>query len=118
MLAILGLTFASCAALAQEKQEITVTAPRVVHQTIGRSSTTGAPIEQTSISRPVSYSDLDLSKPSGATILRKRVEDISKSLCQELDQLYPLEPKDPGCVPRAVNGATDQIDRAIAAAKK
>ena len=107
-------------ASSQPLEEVTVTAPREVHQTYisGRSPTTGAPIEVTTISRLVSYADLDRAKPSGATALRSRIDDTAKDLCQELDKLYPLEPKDRSCVKKAADAAMEQADKAIAAARR
>lgn len=91
-------------AQAQPIETVTVTAPRIVHQTIvtGRSSTTGAPIEETTISRVVSYADLDLAKAADADAFKARVEDAARDLCAELDKLYPLEPKDPSCARTSV----------------
>jgi UrcA family protein len=111
---------ASDSALSQQIEEVTVTAPRQVHQTyvVGRSPSTGAPIEVTTISRAVSYADLDLSKPSGAAELRSRIDDTAKGLCKELDKLYPMEPKDRSCVKKAADGAMEQADKVIAAASK
>ncbi len=108
----------SGSAWCQQIEEITVTAPRQVHQTyvVGRSPTTGAPIEVTTISRAVSYADLDLAKPSGAAKLRNRIDDTAKDLCKELDKLYPMEPKDRVCAKKADDGAMEQADKAIAAA--
>lgn len=109
-----GLVVANSAAIAQPIEEVIVTAPRTVHQTIGRSSITGAPIELISIARQVSYADLDLSKTSDANELEKRVDDTARDLCQELDKMYPLEPKDRNCVSKASDDARKQVDAAIA----
>ena len=75
-------------------------------------------IEETSISRTVSYADLDLVKASDADELRTRVRDTAKDLCTELDKLYPLEPKDPDCVRKSVDRAMVQADNAIEDARK
>lgn len=115
-----GFMIANTAAYSQPVEEVTVTAPRVVKQTVvtGRSFATGAPIEETSISRTVSYADLDLVKTSDADELRTRVRDTAKDLCTELDKLYPLEPKDPDCVRKSVDRAMVQADNAIEDARK
>lgn len=115
-----GLAIASTAALSQPIEEVTVTAPRIVQQKVvtARSSSTGAPVEETTISRIVSFSDLDLSKAADADELRARVRTTAKDLCAELDQLYPFEPKDPACARKSAERAMVQADNAIADARK
>ncbi|MBU6444500.1 MAG: UrcA family protein [Alphaproteobacteria bacterium] len=118
-----ALAVSLCVAIpasSQQIEEVTVTAPRQVHQTyvVGRSPSTGAPIEVTTISRVVSYADLDLGTPPGAAELRSRIDATAKDLCRELDKLYPMEPKDRSCIKKAADGAMEQADKVIAAASK
>jgi UrcA family protein len=97
---------------AQAPEEVTVTAPRVVHQTVGRSSTTGAPIEVTSISREVKFADINLSTPSGEAAVKERITQTARGMCKELDKMYPLEQRDPDCARKAIRDAMKQVDKA------
>lgn len=117
-LACAGFTLAGGLAVAQEPEEIIVTAPRAVHEQIGRSPSTGAPIERITLTRHVSYADLDLAKTADADELKTRVGDMAKKACKQLDSLYPLLPSDPACVRSATDGAMEQVTQAIAAATK
>lgn len=117
-----GLLVANSSAIAQPADgsapQITVTGSRVVKQTIGRSATTGAAIEVVKIGREVSYGDLNLSTHAGVTKLEDRVKATAKDLCEELNKLYPLEPKDPECVAKATDAAMNQVKAAADAASK
>ncbi|MDE2463602.1 MAG: UrcA family protein [Alphaproteobacteria bacterium] len=114
LLMITGLSVAH----AQPAETVTVTVPRSVQQTIiaGRSPSTGAPIEETTIARTVSYSDLDLAKTADANELKARVEAAAKDVCMELDKLYPFEDKDPTCAEKSAEKAMVQVDTAISEA--
>lgn len=116
----MGLFLTSTSGRAQSIEEITITAPRVVHETIvaGRSPSTGAPIEETTISRVITFKDLDLTKSSGAEALRSRVRQTARDLCAELDKLYPFETRDPMCVRTSSDRAMVQAENAIAEAKR
>jgi len=115
-LAGIGLAILAGPATAQPTEEITITAPRVVHEQVGRSPSTGAPIERISLTRQVDYSDLDLTKPADADELEKRVSDTAKEACKQLDSLYPLTPPDPTCIGKATDGGMAQAKAAIDAA--
>jgi len=115
-LAGIGLAILAGPAAAQPTEEITITAPRVIHEQVGRSPSTGAAIERISLTRQVSYADLDLTKPAGAAELEKRVGDTAKEACKQLDSLYPLAPKDPTCIDKATDGGMKQAKAAIDAA--
>ena len=107
---------------AEELDEITVTAARAGHEAIdktvvGRSSSTGAPIEHLTLTWSVAYTDLDLGTQSGANVLEKRIHTRAEAVCRELDRLLPLVPDDrASCVKGAVEGAMSQAHRVIAAA--
>ena len=53
-----------------------VESPKVVRETIGRSSS-GAREEQISLSHRIIYSDLDLTKSAEAEVLRTRLRDAA-----------------------------------------
>jgi len=102
MLAALGVSLcgfvsASSPAVAQSpsseaSEEVIIRAPYVVRrEPVTRA---GAPSgfsnpEVISLSRTVSYADLDLSKASGIAELEMRVRNTAKEVCQELSRRYP-----------------------------
>ena len=103
---------------------ITITASRmgrsaVTTQTVGRSSSTGAPIERLTLTWSVPFTDLDLSTHSGATELQKRVNARAQAVCQELDRLFPLGDRGgASCVKEAAAGGLAQADKLIATAEQ
>jgi UrcA family protein len=93
-------------------EEITIVAPRVVQRKVVGRTTIGAPIEVISLSRPVSYADLDLSTQEGRAELRKRIENTAKAACKELDVMYPDSmfqpiPAEQNCVKNASSQAME-----------
>lgn len=74
LLAAGGLAAAATPAAAQVVEEITV---------MGRMGPDGRP---TSLSRTVSYRDLDLTTPYGEEELRRRIRDTARDLCSELGE--------------------------------
>jgi UrcA family protein len=120
-LAALGVAMLGGSALAQQAapvQEVTVQAERATSTVVGRSGSTGAPIELIELRHRVSYADLDLATHAGATALEKRVTDAGAAACKELDKLYPLEPKEANCAKKAADGAMPQVHAAVAAAEQ
>jgi UrcA family protein len=73
-----------------------------------------------SLSQPVSYADIDLSKPGGAAELEKRINDMAHNVCRKLSQRYPRTLHqlyiDKDCVKSAVDQAMPAARRVIAAA--
>jgi UrcA family protein len=117
LLVATGLAMVSALAVTQESNEVTVEAARTVRQT--ERTYTGTPVELISLTRRVSYSDLDLTSHAGATELEKRVNDTAKAACKQLDTLYPLtSPGGDPCVKNAVTDAMKQAHAAIDAAEK
>lgn len=105
-------------ALADNLKAITIGAGVMTRSVIGR-STIGAPIEEATITRRVSYADLDLTTRTGAAELRRRVRDTARIACQQLDALYPAEDQNaPECISTAVAAATPQVKSAIAAVRR
>ena len=117
--------FASDSALAQEKvifsggatsAEVTVIAPRLLIRKLGRDAV-GVPTEVVSLTRHVTYADLDLRKPADAQTLEKRVDDMAKVACDQLAALYPMAaPESPDCIREATDGAMRQVHASIDAA--
>jgi UrcA family protein len=114
---LLGTGALSGAVIAAEQlQEVSVQGSRIVRQVVAYSPTTGAPVESVSLTRPVQHSDLDLSTPKGAHELENRVASEAKSLCEELDKLFPLTPSDRTCLKKATDGGMGMAQKLIAAA--
>ena len=116
-----GLLIANGQAVAQTN-EITVTAPHVVHQPGGHTPG-GVPVEVVTIAHHVSYADLDLTTQAGQTALDSRIADSAKQACDQLEALYPpaqfpVDPANKDCLKTAVDGALAQAATAIAAAHK
>lgn len=68
-----------------------------------------------SLSRDVSYSDLDLRSREGARELRVRVDEMARDVCRELRDTYPLR-EQPGatkCYEGAYRDAIVKADAAI-----
>ncbi len=120
---VLGVLATGGAVVAETLEEITVTATRmgreaVTKKVVGRSPSTGAPIEHLTLTWSVGYSDLDLSKRHGAIELDRRVHARAKAVCAELDRLFPLTPPDgASCAKDAEAPALDQAHKLIAAAE-
>lgn len=94
--------------------ELTVVAPRLVRQEVGREPATGSPVELVSLTRRVSYSDLDLALHANVLELERRIEATAREACVQLARLFPLsDPKTPDCVAEAVAGARAQAQQAV-----
>lgn len=91
----------------------------VVSKKIISMSSSGVPTEEVTVTRRISYADLDLNTHAGTLALKRRVEEAARLACKQLDELYPLEqPAAPSCVKDALTAANSQVDAAIAAAQR
>jgi UrcA family protein len=116
MAAAAACTLAGASAYGQAMEVVTVEAVREI--IVGKSAI-GAPIKELSIRSRVSYADLDLSTPDGVAKLEQRVKDTAISTCKELKVQIPAEGStEEKCIKEAIDGATPQIQAAVAAAKK
>ncbi len=120
-LAAVGIISTSGLAFAQTQTssptEITITGERT-SKIVGRTST-GVPIEEMTLTRKVSYSDLDLASSAGASELEKRVHETAKELCAKLDKLNPLaQPSGKECIRKATDPALAEAHAAITAAQQ
>ena len=117
----IALAMASAAAVAQQADQTpnAKIADGKVHETLDRISYTGIPIERLEVDLPVSYANLDLTTPSGAAELKRRVTDAAKEACARVDRADPvdLSDSDETCVRTATNGGMKQANSAIAAAR-
>ena len=117
---LLGASLLAAPAFAQSQAvgEVTVVAPHAVRKTVGTTSS-GIPIELVSLSRQVSYSDLDLTTAAGVGALKDRVVQTAKEACADLDRIFPsdlTEPANQDCVKSASEGGLAQVDLIMAAA--
>ncbi len=117
-----GFTLGGGAALGQQKdtsiEEITIQAPRLVqHKAVRGIGPTNT--ELVSLTRRVTYGDLDLALHSDVMELEKRISDTAKEACEQLAKMYPFSaPNTPDCVKEAMASAKAQTDEVIAAAAK
>ena len=102
-------------------EEVIVTAPRILRrETIDR-SIGGGTVEQVTLTRRVSYADLDLKKPADVDELGRRVDAMAHEACQLLVDIKPVadaEPSESECIRRAIAGAKTQVDAAVTAANQ
>ncbi len=114
---LLGLCLSTSALADNRLPSITVEA--VVSKAVVGRSPIGAPVEQATLTRRVSYADLDLTAYAGATTLKRRVREAAGEACRKLDNVYPLEDRQARtCVENAVANASRQVNRAIANAQQ
>jgi UrcA family protein len=98
--------------------QITVIAPRLVRQEVGRTNS-GAPVEMISLTRRVDYKDLDLKQQVSVAELETRVKEVAEEACAQLARAYPLsDPQTPDCVKDAVQKAMVGVKAAVAAANR
>jgi UrcA family protein len=106
-LVLVALTFPlALPAFAQEPSEnVTVFAPYVVKKT--STGMTRNRVTTVSMSRKVSFSDLDLSTAEGKAALESRVKETAANVCKELDRRYPSQSvdEDKNCVQEAIDEA-------------
>jgi UrcA family protein len=101
---------------------VTVYAPFVVrHKPVGTMMSKNAGLELMSVSRTVSFHDLNLGKQIDADMLENRVHRAAVDACAELGKRFPASvympvPPKQDCVGNAVSGAMVSVKQLIAAA--
>jgi UrcA family protein len=72
-----------------------------------------------SLTRQVSYSDLNLNSRAGARELRARVRDTAREICSQLSDAYPVreQPGEPKCYETAYKSGMTHADEAIHAVR-
>ncbi len=107
-------------AVAQQIQEVTVQASRVVEQKQVGQTPSGIPIIDMSLAYGVSYADLDLVSHDGVVKLERRVNDAAQKACKELSRQFPLvtTPTDAECAKAASEKAMVKVHELAAAAAK
>jgi UrcA family protein len=90
--------------------EVVIVSPHFHAQT----NRLNAPPEGISISRPVSYADLDLRTGRGAHELRVRVRSMAARICDDLRSVYPvaIAPHEP-CIRSVLNDSMPKAEAAI-----
>jgi len=112
-----GLAITISPAIAQPMEEVVVSAPPVYQEITGRPSSTTGPSERITVTHYISYADLDLKTQAGVAELESRVKSSAKTVCEQLDKLYPLIRPDQNCVRKAADGGMEQVHKAVAAAE-
>ncbi|MHB1871307.1 MAG: UrcA family protein [Steroidobacteraceae bacterium] len=104
------------AAMADALPTISIQAS-VVNKKVIEMSGSGIPTEEVTVTRQVSYADLDLRTHAGTQALKERVKKAAELACKQIDELYPLEQGEaPTCIKQSVEMADSQVHEAIAAA--
>lgn len=116
---VTGSMLTSGPALGQEQakapEEITVQAPRLIRE---QSTLSGGKTELISLTRRVSYADLDLTKHKDVMMLEQRIKDTAREACTALAKMYPnADASNPDCMRQAEKGAMDQANSVVAAAE-
>ena len=103
-----------------ESGSSTAAAPVVQREVVGR-TTIGAPIEQTTVSEPVSYAGLDPANPADIKILDRRIQRTAEQECAQLrDQSGASVDETIGggyCVRMAAHDARASLGAATSAAQ-
>ena len=108
-------------AVAQDVQEIVVTARGDVAVKPEGNSATSVPIVTMSISYGVSYAGLDLASAVGAAELERRVNEAAKQGCKDISAKRPLQqftPSEADCVKSAAAKAMVKVHELEGAAAK
>jgi UrcA family protein len=118
----IALATASAAAVAQQTDQTPNTKIEAgkVQETMVRVSYTGIPIDRVQVDLPVSYANLDLTTPSGAAELKRRVTEAANQACKQVDEADPIDLSDTddfSCVRAATDGALKQVKAVIVAAR-
>ena len=100
--------------------ELTVVAPELVRESAGKGSH-GQPVHVVSLSRKVSYTDLDLTKAKDQAEFRTRVKTAATAACQDLDantqsNFHRARPSEQVCLKDATSSGLQLAEQVIAAA--
>ncbi len=114
----LAIGFLGFAAAAEQLQEVTVQATRIIKSPGGRTAS-GIPLVDTALSYGVSYADLNLASHADVTTLQKRVKDVAVKACKQLAQLNPVtetQATEADCTKVASDEALAKVDELAAVA--
>jgi len=93
----------------QPSEEVIIFAPHVVQKSV--TGSIRAPVMMVTISRNVSYHDLDLKTEADVTTLEGRVRQAAQDICHELDRQYPPTIYVP--ISKVKNCATDAANNGL-----
>jgi len=112
--AVIGSVWLSAVAGAQELQEITVSAKRMVTTTVTGRSASGVPIVAVALSYHLSTAGLDLHSHTGYEELKNRVSDAALEACKQIGRQYPdATPGDDEWARVAARKAMGNVDRLL-----
>jgi UrcA family protein len=104
------------------REQVIIVAPYITHETQNVIGPRNKGVyDVNTLTKQVSYADLDLSKPADADLLMQRISDTAKQSCAELKATFPDPPhapvlSDQDCVKQATDQAmlvaTSLISRA------
>ena len=104
-------------------EELIIRAPDVVRRPLPRSGP-GAPTglrnpEIISLTRAVSYADLDLARPADVQEMQRRIGNTARDICQELQRRYPRQNSEfvysaTDCVQKATNDGLETLKQLTA----
>jgi UrcA family protein len=115
---LFAATLASSVVVAQQTEEVSVQASRILAKQAGRDPA-GIPIMNVSLSYGVSYAGLDLVSSAGVVELEKRVNYAALKACEEINRQYPTgAPSIEKCAKAAVEKAMVKVDELVAAANQ
>lgn len=121
LVGVVASAWVSSIAIAQDIEEVTVTATRMVVQKPAGHTASGIPIIDISLSYGVSYAGLDLASGAGAIELEKRVNDAAGAACKEISRQRPIDqltPNDAKCAKTAADKAMITVHELVAEARK
>lgn len=102
-------------------EEVVVIAPRVVRRERVDRTTGGGTVERVTLTRRVSYADLDLRMNADVMELERRVAGMAVEACEQLAEAHPMldpEPSHEDCIEEATEGAMERVREAVAAAER
>ena len=130
IVSVVGLAAATGPALAQgssanaASEEITISGPNYIERRVPLPARRFELVnpQRVTLSRRVSYHDLNLSQPSGAIELEHRINATARDVCRELRQRSPRSlfqvVQSDDCVRSAVNGGMAQARQIVATASR
>jgi UrcA family protein len=114
---IATLTFSGAAVAEQPEDQLVISSAR--SSGLAHGSTSRGSEQIISLSRRVSYADLNLGTYSGSQEIEARVRSTAKSLCEKLDQMYPTSDiNTKTCVRNTVAKGMADVRAAMVAADK
>ena len=113
----LAAALISASGFAQNSEEITVEASRVVARSVAGQPPGGAQIKDITLSYGVSYAGVDLNSTAAVAALEKSINDAAHKACKEIGRQYPMStPNDAECAKAAAAKAMGRVHELVSAA--